>query len=89
MNLSKAIYEHLITKKKYNTLQLKLNIAKEDNERLLVQMNTEKRIHLKRQEIWEKELKKLEKEIIELKRGVKSDTKRKSKTVSRKKQNNK
>ena len=92
MSLFKAIYEHLKTRKKYNTLQLKLNIAKEDNERLLVQLNTEKRIYLKRQAIWEKALKEQEEQIIELKkRGVKSVSKSKgtSKTVSRKKQDNK
>ena len=33
MNLTKAIYEHLITKRKYNTLKLKLDVAREEYDR--------------------------------------------------------
>lgn len=67
----KALWEHLITKRKYNTLKLKLNVVREDNERLITQMNTEKRIHLKRQQIWEEKLKEQEEKIIELKNKLK------------------
>ena len=93
MNLKKAIWEHLKTKKKYNTLLLKYEVAKEDLEKKINELNTEKRIHLKRQEIWEQRLKEQEEEIIKLKKkgGNKNvrNTNKSSTKVSRKKQNNK
>ncbi len=69
MSIIKSIYEHLRTKKKYNTLKLKYEVAKEDLEKKQVELNTERRIHLKQKEIWEKKLKEQEEEIIRLKRG--------------------
>jgi hypothetical protein len=68
MSITKAIYEHLITKKKYNTLKLKYEVAREDLERKQVELNTERRIRLKEKEIWEQRLKDQEEEIIKLKR---------------------
>lgn len=68
MNITKAIYEHLITKKKYNTLKLKYDVAREDLEKKQVELNTERRIHLKQREKWEQKLKDQEEEIIKLKR---------------------
>ena len=67
-NLLKAIYEHLKTKKKYNTLLLKYEVAREDLEKKQVELNTQKRINLKEKEIWEAKLKEQEEEIIRLKR---------------------
>lgn len=40
----KQIYEHLITKKKYNTLMLKYEVKKDELEKKIVELNTEKRI---------------------------------------------
>lgn len=68
MSLSKAIWEHLKTRKKYNTLLLKYEVAREDLEKKQVELNTQKRINLKEKEIWEQKLKELEEEIIKLKR---------------------
>lgn len=68
MSLFKAIYEHLKTRKKYNTLLLKYEVAKEDLERKQVELSTQKRINLKEKQIWEEKLKEQEKEIIELKK---------------------
>ena len=68
MNITKAIYEHLITKKKYNTLKLKYEVARDDLEKKQVGLNTERKIRLKEKEIWEKRLKEQEEEIIKLKR---------------------
>ena len=67
-NLSKAIWEHLKTKKKYNTLLLKYEVAREDLEKKQVELNTQKRINLKEKEIWEQRLKEQEEEIIKLKK---------------------
>lgn len=93
MNFKKAIYEHLKTRKKYNTLLLKYEVAREDLERKQVELNTQRRINLKEKEIWEQRLKELQEEIIELKKkGVKKNvrnTNKSSTKVSRKKQNNK
>ena len=68
MSISKTIYEHLITKKKYNTLKLKYEVAREDLEKKQVELNTERRIYQKKQEVWEQKLKDQEEEIIKLKR---------------------
>ena len=68
MSIKKAIYEHLITKRKYNTLQVKYDTLKEELERKTVELNTERRIHLKRAGVWEETLKEQEAEIIKLKR---------------------
>lgn len=68
MSITKAIYEHLITKKKYNTLKLKYEVVREDLEKKQVELNTERRIRLKEKEIWEQRLKEQEEEIIKLKR---------------------
>ena len=93
MGFKKAIYEHLITKKKYNTLLLKYEVARNDLEKKQVELNTQKRINAKEKEIWEQRLKELEEEIIELKKkGVKKNvrnTNKPSTKVSRKKQDNK
>lgn len=79
-NLSKAIWEHLKTKKKYNTLLLKYEVAREDLEKKQVELNTQKRINLKEKEIWEAKLKEQEEEIIKLKRRkyVSTNSKEKS-----------
>ena len=68
MSLKQAIYEHLKTKKKYNTLLLKHNVLQEELERKSSELITQKRIHLKRQEVWEQTLKEQEEEIIRLKK---------------------
>ncbi len=68
MSIKKAIYEHLKTKKKYNTLLLKCEVLKEELERKTIELNTERRINQKRKETWEKTLKDQEEEIIKLKR---------------------
>lgn len=88
-----GIMEHFVTKKKYNTLLLKYEVARDDLERKQVELNTQKRINLKEKEIWKNKLKEQEEEIIALKKkGVKknvSKPKTSSSRVSRKKQNNK
>lgn len=65
-NLKNSVFEHLKTKKKYNTLMLKYEVAKEDLEKKQVELNTQKRINLKEKEIWENKLKEQENQIIEL-----------------------
>ena len=70
-DLKKNIMEHLKTRKKYNTLMLKYEVAKEDLEKKQIELNTQKRINLKEKEIWENKLKEQEEEIIGLKKKIK------------------
>lgn len=72
--LTKAIYEHLKTKKKYNALQLRYDILREDLDKKTTELNVERQIWKKKQNVWEDTLLKQEQEIIKLK-------KRKSKNV--------
>ena len=67
-DLSKAIYEHLITKRKYNKLKIKLEVAREEIQRLNVEIRVEKLKHQKKYEEWEKALKEQEEQIIKLKK---------------------
>lgn len=67
-NLRKAIWEHLKTKKKYNTLLLKYDVLQEDLEKKIIELNAQKRINQKEKEIWDQKLKEQEEEIIKLKK---------------------
>ena len=74
MNLIKAIYEHLITRKKYNTLKLKYDVLREEYDRKTTELNVERQIWRKKQNVWEDTLLKQEQQIKELKkRGVKKN----------------
>lgn len=74
MSFLKSLYEHLKTRKKYNTLLLKYEIAKEDLEKKQIELNTQRRINAKEKQIWENKLSEQEEKIIELKKkGVKKD----------------
>ena len=68
----KGVADNITLKKKYNTLLLKYDILQEELEKKTVQLNTERRINLKRKQIWEEQLKEQEKQIIELKRRKKN-----------------
>ena len=70
-NLSKAIWEHLITKRKYNQLRIRLETKNEELENKIIQMNTQKRINEKQREIWEKTFEEQEEEIIKSKQEIK------------------
>lgn len=73
--LIKAIYEHLITKRKYNTLMLKYEVKCQDYDNKATELRVERQIHSKQKEVWEKALIEQEEEIIRLKkRKVKNDS---------------
>lgn len=89
-NLVNALYEHLITKKKYNKLLIQLEGFKEDLERKTLELNTNRKLLKKEKAIWDKILKEQEEEIIRLKRGkINEKSKTKNTRISTKKQNNK
>jgi hypothetical protein len=50
----KHIYEHLKTKKKYNTLQLKYECKCEELERKILELDTQKKINRTEREMFEK-----------------------------------
>lgn len=68
--LSKAIYEHLKTKKKYNTLLLKNEVLREELEKKTVELNTERKIREKLKNVWENNLNMQEQEIIKLRKKL-------------------
>lgn len=73
MNLTKAIFEHLKTKRKYNTLELKYRVKCEELEDKVDECKLKDRIYAKRQELWEKTIKEQEEEIIKLKKRKKNE----------------
>lgn len=73
-NLRKAIWEHLKTRKKYNTLMIKYETAIQDRRNAEADYEIKKNIFEIREREWKKALEKQEQEIIELrKRKVKKD----------------
>lgn len=50
----KHIYEHLKTKKKYNTLELKYAVKCEELERKILELDTQKKINRTEREMFEK-----------------------------------
>lgn len=72
------IYEHLITKKKYNTLKLKYKIKNDEYEEKVIEVDAQKRINRSERNQYEErireyieELSKKEEEISKLKKKLK------------------
>ena len=70
--MTKRIYEHLITKPKYNKLKIKLYVKKEEFDNKVIELNTERRVHNKQREVYESKIKEQEKEILELKEKIRT-----------------
>lgn len=64
------IYEHLKTRKKYNTLKLKYDVKCDELQEKIVELNTEKRIKLKQQELYDNKIRDLQEENIKLKKDI-------------------
>lgn len=64
--MKEKIYEHLKTKKKYNTLQLKYDVKCEELEHKILELNTEKKIRIKQQEIFNERLQELIEQNLKL-----------------------
>ena len=69
------IYEHLKTKRKYNTLNLKYEVLQDEYDKKVVELNTEKRIRIIEKNKFEDEIQKLTEEIVKLKGGKKNERK--------------
>ncbi len=89
MSLIDKIYEHLKTKKKYNTLEIKYESVKADLEDKIYENNQLKRQLLLQQNVWETRVIELEKKISKRSGKSVSNTNNASSRVSRKKQDNK
>ena len=76
-NFTSAFYEHMITKRKYNKLKIKLDVKTEEYEKKVIELNTERRIHNKQREVWENKIKDQEKQILELKEKIRNYKRRK------------
>lgn len=61
------IYEHLKTRKKYNTLELKYDVKCEELEHKVLELNTEKRVRIKQQDIFNDRLQELLEANLKLK----------------------
>lgn len=70
MSIDKAIYEHLKTKKKYNTLELKYEVKCEELDHKVLELNTEKRLRQKQQELFDNKIKELTEENIKLNQKI-------------------
>lgn len=70
MSIKKAIYEHLKTKKKYNTLELKYEVKCEELDYKVLELNTEKRLRQKQQELFDSKIKELTEENIKLNQKI-------------------
>ena len=73
--MMKHVYEHLKTKKKYNTLELKYNVKCQELEEKIVELNTERRTRRIEKQKFEEQIAKLVEENIKLKQKKKGGNK--------------
>ena len=67
MNLKKAIYEHLKTRRKYNTLEIKYKAKCEEADDKTMLLKIEKRIKEKQIKLFDEKLKEYMNELISIK----------------------
>ena len=77
--MKNKIYEHLITRRKYNTLKLKYDVKCDELEHKILELNTERRVRIKQQDLMNNRIQelleenlKLKEQITKLKKGVKN-----------------
>ena len=51
--MKNRIYEHLKTRKKFNTLQLKYDVKCDELQAKIIELNTEKKLKAKQQELYD------------------------------------
>ena len=76
--MKEKIYEHLKTRKKYNTLELKYDVKCEELEHKILELSTEKRVRIKQQDLFNERIQelleinlKLREENTKLKKDIK------------------
>lgn len=70
--MKEKLYEHLKTRKKYNTLELKYDVKCEELERKVLELNTEHRVRIKQQDLFNERLQ----ELLELNLKLKEENTR-------------
>lgn len=68
--MKEKIYEHLKTRRKYNTLQLKYDVKCDELEKKVLELNVEKKVRLKQQDLFNERLQELIEENLKLKEDV-------------------
>jgi hypothetical protein len=68
--MKEKIYEHLKTRRKYNTLQLKYDVKCDELEKKVLELNVEKKVRLKQQDLFNERLQELLEENLKLKENV-------------------
>lgn len=68
--MKEKIYEHLITKRKYNTLKLKYDVKCDELEHKILELNTEKRVRIKQSELMNNKIQELLEENLKLKEQI-------------------
>lgn len=68
--MKEKIYEHLKTRRKYNTLQLKYDVKCDELEKKVLELNVEKKVRLKQQDLFNERLQELVEENLKLKEDV-------------------
>ena len=64
------IYEHLKTRKKYNTLMLKYDVKCDELEHKILELNTERKVRVKQQDLFNERIKELVEENMKLKEDI-------------------
>ena len=64
------IYEHLKTRKKYNTLQLKYDVKCDELEHKILELNTERKVRVKQQDLFNERIQELVEENLKLKEDI-------------------
>ena len=82
MKNESKIMQHLKTRKKYNTLKLKYDVKCEELDHKVLELNTEKRIKLKQQELYDIKIKELTEENVDLKKKL-AEAKKELKKVTK------
>lgn len=68
--MKEKIYEHLKTRRKYNTLQLKYDVKCDELEKKVLELNVERKVKLKQQELFNERLQELLEENLKLKEDI-------------------
>ncbi len=76
------IYEHLKTRKKYNTLMLKYDVKCDELEHKILELNTERKVRVKQQDLFNERIQELVEENLKLKEQI-TELKRKNRRVKK------
>lgn len=76
------IYEHLKTRKKYNTLMLKYEVKCDELDHKIMEIATERKVRIKQQDLFNARIQELVEENLKLKEQI-AELKRKNRRVKK------